>query len=296
MAGVATPELAGAVARAGGLGMLCEYDHAPAPPRVDRVLSLASGGAIGMGFFGQWISSDLATFELAAQRLRVVELFWSTPDASLVTRARRAGRALVAWQVGSVADALAAQGVGCDFVVAQGIEAGGHVRGTMPRDALLDAVLASGVVIPVVAAGGLATSAAVARALAAGAAAVRVGTAFVAARESGAHPRYVDALLRARSGDDTVLTTTFGVGWPDAPHRALSSAVAAAKTCDVEVIGETGAADARRPVPRFSAEVPDRLTTGRIEAMALYAGTGVGDVHSVGSASEILADLVGDLD
>ena len=137
MGGVASPELAGAVAGAGALGMLCEYDVEPAPERIARALELSSGGAVGMGFFGQWIDGDLETFELASDRLRVVEVFWSAPDPGLVERARRAGGALVGWQVGSLEEALAAADAGCDFVVAQGTEAGGHVRGTTLRRELL---------------------------------------------------------------------------------------------------------------------------------------------------------------
>jgi NAD(P)H-dependent flavin oxidoreductase YrpB (nitropropane dioxygenase family) len=54
---IAVPELAGAVARAGTLGMLCEYDVEPAPERIARALELSAGGAVGMGFFGQWIEA-----------------------------------------------------------------------------------------------------------------------------------------------------------------------------------------------------------------------------------------------
>src|SRR5205085_7101260 len=106
---------------------------------------------------------------------------------------------------------------GCDLVIAQGTEAGGHVRGTIGLLPLLDAVLER-VAVPIVAAGGIATPGAVAAAMAAGAAGVRIGTAFVATVESGAHPDYIAALLRA-DGGDTVLTEAFGVGWPNAPHR-----------------------------------------------------------------------------
>ena len=67
-----------------------------------------------------------------------------------------------------------------------------------------------------------------AAALAAGAAGVRVGTRFVAAAESGAHPRYVEALIPAQAAD-TVYTEAFSVDWPDAPHRVLRSCVAAAE-------------------------------------------------------------------
>ena len=84
MGGVSGPELAGAVARAGALGMLCEFDLEPAEERMTNAMARAGGGAVGMGFFGHRIQEDLATFEGAAARLRVVEVFWTTPDLSLI--------------------------------------------------------------------------------------------------------------------------------------------------------------------------------------------------------------------
>ena len=295
MGGVAGPTLAGSVARAGALGMLCEFGIEESADRVRKALELAGDGQVGMGFFGHWVDGDLPTYELAAERLRVVELFWTTPDPALVDRARRSGNALVAWQVGSRDDAVAAQDAGCDFVVAQGVESGGHVRGTVPRDELLRQVLGA-VSIPVVVAGGIASAAAVASAIAAGADAVRVGTAFVATPEGGAHPAYIEAIVAARSGAETVLTTAFGHGWPDAPHRVLASAVAAAEALETEVAGEAGREDARTPIPRFSAVPPSRDATGHIEAMALYAGAGVGQVSSVRSAADVVSELVAGLD
>jgi nitronate monooxygenase len=293
MGGVATPELAGAVARAGALGMLCEFDAQPSSQRMERARSLADGGTVGMGFFGHWMRDDLKTFEHAAAVLDVVEVFWTSPEASLVDRARRSGDARVAWQVGSEDDAMSAQDAGCDFVVVQGVEAGGHVRGTTPRDELLAAVLGR-VSVPVVVAGGIASATDIARAIEAGAAAVRVGTAFVATRESSAHPAYIEALVGAHSGD-TVLTTAFGEGWPDAPHRVLASALVAAQAHAGNVVGEAGEPGARYPVPRFGVAPPSRDVSGDIEAMALYAGTGVGDVHELRSAEDLVAELVSKL-
>ena len=66
--------------------------------------------------------------------------------------ARAAGGALVSWQVGSLAEAVAAERAGCSFIVAQGTEAGGHVRGTTSLLPLLSQVL-DAVRVPVVAAG-----------------------------------------------------------------------------------------------------------------------------------------------
>jgi NAD(P)H-dependent flavin oxidoreductase YrpB (nitropropane dioxygenase family) len=126
-----------------------------------------------------------------------------------------AGGALACWQVGSREEAIAAAEAGCDFVIAQGVEAGGHVRGTTPAMTLLGEVIAA-VDVPVLAAGGIGTGRAMATALAAGADGVRVGTRFVAAAEAAVHPAYVAARIGAEA-QDTAYTEAFSVGWPDAP-------------------------------------------------------------------------------
>ena len=67
MGGVAMPELAGAVGAAGALGMLSEFEVEATEDRITRALELAAGGAVGMGFFGHWVDSDLGNFEAAAR-------------------------------------------------------------------------------------------------------------------------------------------------------------------------------------------------------------------------------------
>src|SRR3546814_6154839 len=62
------------------------------------------------------------------QRVHSLCFFWDV-DAAAVARAKEAG-CLVLYQVGSVADAVAAEKAGADVVIAQGVEAGGHVRGS----------------------------------------------------------------------------------------------------------------------------------------------------------------------
>jgi NAD(P)H-dependent flavin oxidoreductase YrpB (nitropropane dioxygenase family) len=120
-------------------------------------------------------------------------------------------------QCGSVQEANAAAAAGADAVIAQGVEAGGHVRGTMPMLELLERVRAA-VKIPVLAAGGIIDAAGVRAALDAGAAAAVAGTRFLLSDESHAHPEYKRRCLDA---GDTVLTELFGLGWPDAPHRVI---------------------------------------------------------------------------
>ena len=197
---------------------------------------------------------------------------------------------MVSWQVGSLAEAVAAERAGCDFIVVQGTEAGGHVRGETSLLPLLSLVL-DVARVPVVAAGGIATARSLAGVLACGSGGARIGTRFVAATESGAHPSYVKALL-ASSAADTCLTEAFSVMWPNAPHRVLRSAIAAAEVLTEDVIGEAHYAEQLFPVHRFSAFAPTSATTGHIDAMALYAGESVTNVTSVEPAAAIVAELV----
>ena len=131
--------------------------------------------------------------EQAASAARAVEFFYTDPNAEFVRIVHDHG-ALASWQVGSREEALAAAEAGCDLIIAQGIGAGGHVRGTIGLLDLLCEVLESVPEVPVLAAGGIGNGRAMAAALAAGADGVRVGTRFVAAEEAGVHPVYTEAL------------------------------------------------------------------------------------------------------
>lgn len=288
MPGIARPPLVAAVAEAGGLGMLGAPLMSPALlEQTLEELAERTRGVVGVNFLIPFLDPDCLT--VAARRARVVEFFYGEPDAGLVERARAFG-ARVGWQVGSVDEALAAERVGCEFVVAQGTEAGGHVRGRTSLLPLLSQVL-DAVRVPVVASGGIATARSLAGVLACGGGAARMGTRFVAAAESEAHPSYVKALLAA-SAEDTSLTEAFSVMWPDAPHRVLRSAVEAAEALTDDVIGEDPYAGEHIPVQRFSVLAPSRETTGHVEAMALYAGESVSNVTSVQPAAAIVAELV----
>jgi nitronate monooxygenase len=287
MGRIGTPQLAAAVTNAGGLGMLPGGGaRAALEPLLDEVRA-ATRGPFGVNFLLPFLDPDAV--DAAASSARLVEFFYGDPDPDLVCRVHAAG-ALAAWQIGSVGEARAAVEAGCDVVVAQGTEAGGHVRGGLALFPLLEQVLGT-VSVPVVAAGGIATGRTVAAALAAGADAVRVGTRFAVARESAAHPDYVEALLRA-VGEDTVLTEAFGLDWPDAPHRVLRSCLEAAKASDDAVVGVRDEGGQEAPIERWDSTPPTTNVRGRVAAMALYAGEGVGAVQRVQPAAEIVRELV----
>jgi nitronate monooxygenase len=150
-----------------------------------------------------------AHFE-AADDADVVVTFWGEPR-------RRTARTWI-HQCGSVEEAQAAHQAGANAVIAQGVEAGGHVRGSVPATELLARTKAAlGDDFPVLSAGGLTDRSEAGARLDAGAEGVVCGTRFLMSEESGAHAGYKDRLIGAR---ETVLTELFGFGWP-APHRVV---------------------------------------------------------------------------
>jgi nitronate monooxygenase len=163
------------------------------------------------------------------------------------------------------------------------------MRGTQPLDEVLAETLVV-VDVPVLAAGGVGTADRCAELLEAGAAGVRVGTRFVAAEESDAHPDYVALLIEA-SSQDTMLTEAFATGWPDAPHRVLRSSIEAAEAFDGTLVATVGGRD----VGPFSPRSATRDVQGEIGAMALYAGQSVDHVKRVQPAAEIVAELTAKL-
>jgi nitronate monooxygenase len=205
----------------------------------------------------------------------VVSFSWGV-DEALIGRTREAGR-FVLVQIGDVASAVRAEAAGADAIIVQGVEAGGHVESTTPLLELLPRVRRA-VAAPIVAAGGIADPAAARRAIDAGADAVACGTAFLAAREADVHEDYRRRLFAAVAGD-TVLTSLFEVGWPDAPHRVLRNStferwVEAGRPAPGERPGEGDevAVGNGRAIVRYADAQPTRDTIGDVEAMPMYAG------------------------
>jgi nitronate monooxygenase len=289
-----TPELVCAVTGTGALGALAGSWTKPETLRRQlRAIRAAAGVDYCVNLvlaFDQEERLEVVLDEGA----RYVSFSWGI-DRELIARARERG-AVVLVQVGDVPSAVEAAECGAQVVIAQGIEAGGHVQGMTP---LLELVreLRRVVELPIVAAGGIGDVASARAAREAGASAVACGTAFLAAHEADVHPTYLERLLHA-AATDTVLTTVFDVGWPDAPHRVLQNHTSAtweaagrptrgARRREGEVVGARGAT----PIVRYSDAQPTRSTTGDIDAMALYAGTSVGHVHQRASAREITETL-----
>jgi NAD(P)H-dependent flavin oxidoreductase YrpB (nitropropane dioxygenase family) len=229
----------------------------------------------------------------------VVSLGWGDP-AELIPRIREGG-ARVLVTVGTAAEARHAADAGADVIVAQGWEAGGHVWGTVATLALVPAVVDAVGPVPVIAAGGISDGRGLAAVLALGAAGAWVGTRFLAAEESVAHPDYRERLFAATEAD-TFYGLLFDLGWADAPHRALRNSTVdewerAGRSASGERPGEGEPVATRAnggAIPRYASSTPAAGMEGDIEAMSMWAGQGVGLVTRTQPAAEIVAELVAD--
>lgn len=205
--GIAAHELAAAVSAAGGLGTIGMLDVHDLRREVAGARGLAPDRPLAVNLLLPF--ARRAHFS-AASEADVVVTFWGDPT-------RRTSKVWI-HQCGSVEEAHAARDGGADAVIAQGVEAGGHVRGTVPAVELLARIRATlPDDYPVLSAGGIADVSDVRARLDAGAEAVVCGSRFLMTPESRAHPDYKARLLAA---SETLLTELFGFGWA-APHRVI---------------------------------------------------------------------------
>lgn len=291
MGGVARSELVSAVTVAGGFGFLGMVREPVAliEREVERVRA-AGHTKFGVNIIPAATEKALLDRQIdaiIALQVPVVELFWDI-DASVVDRFRKAGITVV-YQIGSVGEAIDAEQVGAQVIVAQGVEAGGHVRGTVPLRNLLPAVIPA-VRVPVLAAGGLAQGADLTIAMALGAQGAVLGTALMATTESFAHAYHRQRLVAAKAAD-TVLTNAFHINWPqNAAVRVLQSPVISLETDKrpLQMIGE----EEGRPIYLFSTDSPLRSMTGDFAAMALYAGTGVEKIDAIVGAEQRINEFL----
>lgn len=250
--GPTTPELVAAVSNAGGLGTLgAAYMKPAAIGEAIQEIRQLTDAPFAVNLFSVQVADDhsrIAEAQQVLNRMRddlgiasdsadpvatpdyfeeqfevlleakvpVISTAFGILPEPLIERAKSAGIRIVAMAT-TVEEALAAERAGCDAVVAQGSEAGGH-RGTFDIGkhpmganigtfALIPQVV-DRVKIPVIAAGGIMDGRGLVAALVLGAQGIQLGTRFLTCKESGAHPSYKQALLKSTE-ESTVLTKAF---------------------------------------------------------------------------------------
>jgi nitronate monooxygenase len=236
--------------------------------------------------------------EALAAGLRIVSFLLGDPD-SYVDVVHDAG-GLVMHTVGNAEEARRAVGCGVDIVVAQGWEAGGHVKGGVATLPLVPAVVDAVAPVPVIAAGGIGDARGVAAVLALGAQAAWLGTRFLLAEEMPIHAEYRRRLIAATETDAEWYANLYEVGWPDSPHRALHNSTAekweaagrpppGSRPGEGEVMAHFASGE---PILRYSPAPPLVGTTGEIEALSLWAGQSVALAKQSQPAADIVAELV----
>lgn len=200
-------------------------------------------------------------------------------------------------QVVSAEGALLAMRHRPDFLVCQGIEAGGHVQSTTPLRTALAQVLEIAGETPVIGAGGLSIKEHIQDVIGLGATGAMLGTRFVATQESRAHPIYKQNLVEQSA---TSLTCCFDGGWPYSPHRVLRNSTleaweSAGSPPSPIRPGEGNLTATRGEVEYFRYEVsaPSFEMEGDIEAMCLYAGESVAHIHDIPTVAELMGRLGG---
>ena len=296
MGGVSRSELVVSVINGGGYGFLGMVREQPELIR-EEILCVRNGSdrEFGVNIIPAATAPGLLESQIAAcidMGVASVCLFWDIcPD---VIRRLKAAGIIVVHQVGTVEDAERAEKSGCDALIVQGTEAGGHIRGNLPLKNILSRILkVTG--LPVLAAGGLVSGSDLVDSLKAGAHGIVLGTAFLASRESYAHDYHKERIVAANA-DDTIITYLFRINWPfGAKCRVIRNSVSDpglvnefANQGNRKVIGE----DAGKNIYLYSTDSPLRSTSGSHEVMALYAGAGVQKINKIEPAVKILRRII----
>ncbi|MFF2479802.1 NAD(P)H-dependent flavin oxidoreductase [Paenibacillus sp. NPDC058071] len=227
---------------------------------------------------------------LLEERVPVISTAFGVLPEPFMKQAKQAQIKVIA-MVTTVEEAILAEQAGCDAIVAQGSEAGGH-RGTFdltnrPLGANIGTMalvpqIADRVKIPVIAAGGIMDGRGLVASLALGAQGVQLGTRFLTAAESGAHPSYQQRLLRSTE-ESTALTTAFS-GRP--ARGVVNKFVEFWSTNGIEPLPFPTQNTVTRDIRNESAK------QNNADYMSLWAGQGLRMLTSGHSAVEIVKDII----
>jgi nitronate monooxygenase len=302
MGGIAGAELAAAVSEAGGLGTIGLAGFTPEETRNELAAAQKrTSKRLAVNLIAPFLRPDLLEI-VAESKPAAVTFFWGDPcqyDSAIRTVHAAGSKAI--WQCGGVDEARRAVDVGVDVVMAQGFEAGGHVRGEVTTFVLIPEMRDALPEVPIIAAGGIGDGRGLAAALALGADGAALGTRFIASIEAAAHIAYKERVIRARAAD-TIYTTLFDVGWSDAPHRVLRTTVVgewerAGRSASGKRPGEgvTIAALHRTnvdlPLVNYTVLPPTDYAQGEIERLAFYAGQSCGVIKEILPAGKIVQQI-----
>jgi len=287
MTWVSRHELAAAVSRAGALGVIGSGGMDPDELRGEiRALRrrCSQPFAVNVPLLNVRPDGDDTIVErlmrvVLEERVPIAITSAGTPR-TYTARLQDAG-AVVLHVVPTVALARKARDAGVDALVAEGFESGGHVRSDGLSTFALVPQVVDAVSLPVVAAGGIADARGVAAALALGADGVQIGTRFIATNECNAHRHFKQALVHA----DSEGTAVYSRAWHTS--RALATPLVK-RLVEME---QAGASSEEIRAVRGRDRARRGCIEGDLQEGILPAGAGVGLVHEVLPAAEVVQEL-----
>ncbi|RMF17583.1 MAG: 2-nitropropane dioxygenase [Alphaproteobacteria bacterium] len=298
MTWVSERTLVSAISNAGGFGVLA--CGAMEPGRLGeeiRATRARTARPFGVNLIVMHPRLDELVETVIAESVSHVVLAGGLPPARALSRLRDAGAKVLAFAP-TVAIARKLVRAGVHALIVEGTEAGGHI-GPVATQVLAQEILpALAEVVPVFVAGGIGHGAMIAAYLEMGAAGVQLGTRFVCARESIAHPDFKRAFIRA-AARDAVASVQLDPRFPVIPVRALKNRASEtfmrfqAETIDRVARGELTEEQGRLAIEHYWAGALRRaVIDGDVENGSLMAGQSVGMVRREQDAATIIAELL----
>jgi nitronate monooxygenase len=298
-----TADLALGVCAGGGIGAIgVGFTPAEKIRTIIRQIRAATDAPFNVNFL-TCFDNNAQIRVCAEEKVPVVSFHWGHPAAEHLTLLCDAGVSV--WeQIGNVEAARRAVGDGVEVIVAQGWEAGGHNYGGLPTMVLVPEILDAVSPVLVLASGGIVDGRGVAGALALGADGVWVGTRLVATQEAAVHFEHKRRLVEGK-GEQTVRSSIFGPEWPHFnPMRVLRNRVVDEWTDrlsevptdrdNLPVIGRTVFLGQETEMRKFNVLLPTADTDGDWEEMPWLAGQGVGLIHEIRPAKDVVETMMGD--
>jgi len=297
MTWVSERNLVAAISNAGGFGILACGSMGPERLAEEiRATRALTSRPFGVNLIVMHPELEELADVCLAERVGHVVLAGGLPSRGLLARLRQGGARTMAFAP-SLALARRLVRSGADGLIIEGMEAGGHI-GSVSTSVLAQEILPHLKEVPVFVAGGIGTGEAIAAYLRMGASGVQIGTLFVCAVESIAHPRFKEAFIRA-SARDAVPSVQIDPEFKVIPVRALANAgTERFAALQVEVIarhrkGELSHEEASLAIEHYWAGALRRaVIDGDIESGSLMAGQSVGLVDGIRPVCEILAGLM----
>ena len=285
MAWVADPDLASAVSNAGGLGIV-GTGHDPVDVVREKVEEMKQKTdkpfAVNAMFLSPHVDA-VVDYLIEEPSVKIITTGAGNPS-KYMDRFKEAGIVIIP-VVASVAVAKRMERIGADAIVVEGMEAGGHI-GRLTTMALLPQVV-DAVSIPVIGAGGFGDGRTMVAGLMLGAAGIQVGTRFVVAKESNAHPNFKQQILKAKDISTTVTGEITGH-----PVRVLRNQLTKEYLSVQKSITSDDNPDFSELERLGSGALYRAVVEGNTKTGSMMAGQIAGLVNEEGTVEEIILDYV----